>query len=226
MATNTGPERGAYQLSIDDVAVLLGVSPGRVRDLVRAGLAPCLLLNTPGTTGEWFDPSTLDRLRHTLKGGGPMDERRSIEVSDAVRRYLAEFPPLASYDAALEQRTPVLARSRSDRVYAHVQTDVVAEFTRQNCPELPNTWFAHTVADGLRQLGATQVRGIRGLGDGPQRWHVWWRLPLSMWSASPELESLLISGLTSREEGETLRTSRDRHDTYLSEPLRTDEKGE
>lgn len=223
MATQPSPpERGAYQLSIDDVAVLLGVTPGKVRDLVRAGLAPCLIAKVPGTTGEWFDPATLDILRRALKGGGPMDERRANEVSDAVRAYVKAFPPLANYDAALEQKTPVLARSRSDRVYAHVQSDVVADFTRENHPELPNAWFPHTVASGLKQLGATQVRGIRGLGEGPQRWHTWWRLPLSMWSASPELESLLISGLSSREEDEPVSVSKDRQDSYLRDPLRTD----
>lgn len=212
-----------YPVPLDDAVRLTELSPGKLRDLVRAGFLPCLLLRKPGTNcDEWFNVDDLRLARKLLKGlpDAGMDERRTIDTGDAVRAYLEENPPVADYDVALENTWPVMARGRSGRIYAHVQARPVAEFARTRLKDKPNAHFESSVVPALRRLGATQLRGIRGLTEGPQRWHMWWRLPLSMWSASPELESLMVSGLSAREQDEPVTVSRDRKDSYLRDPLR------
>ena len=208
-----------YPLSITDASVLAKTTPDKIRDFVRAGLVPCLLFRD-GSHTEWFNAEDVRELAETLLNisEGTMTERRVHEIGDAVREYLAAFPPLAEYDVAVSDGMPVLARSHSGALYAHVQAKQVARFAENNLPDKPSAWLETSVEHALKAMGAVRMRGVRPVTGGPQRWHYWWRLPLSMWSASPELVTL-IEGLSAREPGErvTVRGG----SPALAEPMRS-----
>lgn len=213
-----------YATPLEEAALVTEMTIGKLRDLVRAGLLPCLLYPDRSTgCSEWFTIEDLRHVRTQAKNlpNEEMETRRIHDTSDAVRAYLEICPPVSDYDRAIEESWPVLSRSRSGRLYAHVQADVLARFAMENLPDKPNAWFPASVNWALKAMGAVQTRGLRPLSGGPQRWHMWWRLPQGMWSASPELASLLMSGLTAREDDEPLTVTRDRKSSYLRDPMRT-----
>lgn len=195
-----------YTLSATDAVMLSGASVDKIRNYVSAGLLDCLLSRRPGGT-EWFAPADVEEFAKSLRGlaKASMDARRVSEIGDALRAYLTARPPLADYDDALAANAPVLAKTRSGVLHAHVQPDVLAAWADTHCPDQPSAWIVGPVRAGLKLLGAVQVRGISGLGGGGQRWHVWWRLPLTIWAASPELSALPHSVGGARETGEKLR---------------------
>lgn len=210
-----------YTLSITDAVVMSGVSVGKIRDLVLAGLLPCLIDRRDGGT-EWFDPDdvrSLVQLRRDMDKGLPatMDARRVDQVGDALRRYLEALKPRADYDEALTAKAPVLAKTRSGVIHAHVQADVLAAWADVNCSDLPTAWLLGPVRSGLKLLGAIQVRGIAGLSGTGQRWHTWHRLPLTVWSAIPEHQELRYNLDGAREQGERVQRSGD--ETILADPL-------
>lgn len=196
----------AYPLSMTDAVELSGATPGQLRDFARAGLLPCLTERAPGGE-EWFNPDDLAEVKLTFStiANAPTDERRVHNVGEALRRYLEARPPLADYDAALESGSPVLARSKSGTTYAHVHPQVLADWADVHCPDLPASWILGPVRAALKLLGAAQVRGIRPVTGGDQRWHTWYRLPVSIWAATPEVQTLLQGLGGAREFGEKTR---------------------
>jgi len=194
-----------YPLSITDAALLAKVKPEKIREFVHAGLLPCLVFRD-GSHTEWFNADDIRDFVDLLAGikDASMEERRVHEVGEALRAYLAALPPLAEYDVAAAEGTPVLARARSGRIHAHVQPAAVARWAEVNLGQrFPAATLETSVAATLKSLGAVRMRGLTPITGGPQRWHYWWRLPLTFWSASPEL-STLLEGLTAREPGEEL----------------------
>lgn len=193
-----------FTVSLSDAVALTGASPAQLRGYVKGGLLDCLL-RRGGSEREWFTPDQLVELKNLLDGkvDAEREQRRVVDVVDGLRAYLAELPPLADYDQAIAQRAPVLARSRSGRLHAHVQAAALADWIARNRKDLPTASFELTVAKSLESIGAVRVRGISPLGGGgKQRWQYWFRLPLHTWAASPELESLLYSLTGAREDGE------------------------
>lgn len=196
-------EPRSYPLSLTDAVTLTDLSPAQLRSFVGAGLVPCLIERGPGDD-EWFNPDDLAELRRLLDGkaDAERDQRRAIDAAEGLRLYLEAHPPLIDYDQAIESRSPVLARSRSGRLHAHVQSGPVAEWLAAHHPEFPTATIESTLMQSLALLGASRVRGITPAAGGPQRWQYWYRLPLHVWSASPDLESMIVSMGTAREDGE------------------------
>jgi hypothetical protein len=208
-----------YPLSITDAAMLAKVPPIKIREFVCAGLLPCLLFPT-GSHSEWFNADDIRAFANMLAGieDADMAARRVHEVGEALRAYLTALPPLTEYDVALVEGAPVLAKSRSGRVHAHVQPHQISAWTEQHLGrKYPSATLEGTVERTLKELGAVRMRGLTPLTGSGQRWHYWWRLPLTYWSASPELMTLL-EGLTAREDGErvTVRSGK----AQLVEPMR------
>ena len=214
------PRDRGYTLTATETADLAEVTLPRLRSLVAGGLIPCLLWHTEGGD-EWFHPEDVRTLQGLLsaKAEAAKSERRVMDTSEAIQRYLAERPPVGDYDQAIERGFPVIARSRSGRLHAHVQADTVAKWVEANHPELPTATIETTLAPTLAELGAPRIRGLSSLYGGGQRWHWWHRLPLHMWSASPELASMLHSMAGAREDGEQV-TRRGGQPPHLAEPMR------
>lgn len=196
-----------FPLTLTDAVVLLGVSPAQLRGYVKGGLLPCLLHRRQhGGDAEWFNGDDLAELRRLLDGKADAgrEQRHIVDIVDGLHAYLAENPPLASYDEAVANRMPVLARSRHGRLHAHVQAAALADWVAAHRDDLPTASFELTAAKALESLGAVRIRGISPLGGGKQRWQYWFRLPLHVWSASPELSTLLDSLAGAREDDEKI----------------------
>lgn len=218
-------EARSFPLSITDAVTLTELTPAQLRTYVGAGLLPCLI-EKHGANVEWFNPEDLAELRSLVEGkaDAAREERRAIDAAEGLRLYLAAQPPLADYDRAIETHSPVLARSRSGKLHAHVQSGPVAEWLARHHPEYPTATIETTLMQSLVSLGASRVRGITPAVGGPQRWHNWYRLPLHVWAASPDLETLIMSMGTAREDGEVV-TRRGGQPPELAEPMRVDVDG-
>lgn len=176
-----------YPLSLEEAAKLADVTPAQLRDLVRCGRVPCLLL----TNGEWFNHDDITEHREIMaKSSASMHERRALDLGDALRAYLTERPPLVDYDEAIIADAPVLARALDGTVFAHVQPGSVVAFA-QSKGRWVNVQAAEAVRQALTAMGSVKVRGIRPLTGGKQRWNFWFRVPLGIWSMNPEHASLL-----------------------------------
>lgn len=212
-------EARSFPLSMDDAAVLIELSPAQLRTYVGAGLLPCLIEKHAANV-EWFNADDLAELRSLLDGKADADreQRRAIDAAEGLRHYLTAHPPLADYDRAIETASPVLARSRSGKLHAHVQSGPVAEWLAAHHPEFPTATIETTLMQSLTLLGASRVRGITPASGGAQRWHNWYRLPLHVWAASPDLEALITSMGTAREDGEQV-TRRGGQPPTLVEPM-------
>jgi hypothetical protein len=214
------PRDRGYTLTATETAELAEVTLPRLRSLVAGGLLPCLLWHT-ASGDEWFHPDDVRTLRELLstKAEAAKSERRVMDTSEAIQRYLVERPPIGDYDQAIERGFPVIARSRAGRLHAHVQADVLASWVEANHPELPTASIEMSLASTLVELGAPRIRGLSALYGGGQRWHYWYRLPLHMWSASPDLASMLHSMAGGREDGERV-VRRGHQPPRLAEPMR------
>jgi hypothetical protein len=215
-------EARSYPLSMSDAATITELNPAQLRSYVGAGLLPCLIERGTGDD-EWFNPDDLAELHQLLEGKADADKerRRAIDAAEGLRLYLEAHPPLIDYDRAIETRSPVLARSRAGKLHAHVQSGAVAQWLTAHHPELPTAGIEPTLMQSLSALGAARIRGITPATGGPQRWQYWYRLPLHVWSASPDLESLVVSMGSAREDGETV-VQRGGQPAHLTTPMRLD----
>src|SRR3954463_3054993 len=183
-----------YPLSMAEASVLSGLNPRQIRDFASAGMVTVLLENGPGGP-EWFNADDVRDLQKQVATitDQEMDMRRVHDLGEALRAYMAQFPPLVDYDAALETDSPVLGRAKSGSIYAHVQPESIANFAGANCPTLPSAWTPIAVRKSLELIGAVRMRGLRPIGGGEQRWQVWYRLPLTYWASTIEVQNLISS---------------------------------
>lgn len=216
------PEARGFPLSLSDAVAALGITPSQLRGYVRGGLLPCLLLRArTGGEVEWFNPDDLTALHELLshKGDAERQQRRIVDIVDGLHAYLAENPPLADYDQAIQRRMPVLARSRQGRLHAHVQSGALADWIAAQRPDLVTASIETTAIAAMESLDAVRIRGLSPLNGGKQRWQYWFRLPLHVWSASPELESLVYSLAGAREDEEQV-TQRGHQPPELADSMR------
>lgn len=208
-----------YPLSIADAARVAHRTPGEIRDLVASKLLSCLVLaDAEGT--EWFNAEDVRVACQGIEASGPdsLDYRRALQAGAAIRKYLEKVPPVADYDDAIERNAPLLAKTKKGRIFAHIQPEVACEFIRANSTEWPLAELPTSLRIALKAMGALKVRGIRGLTGGEQRWHYWYRLPQTTWSAAPELGTVLQNLAGMRDEGEKM-TRREGGEAELADPI-------
>lgn len=190
----------AYPLTLDAAARAADMAPDRLRRFAEHGSIPMLLVPPkPGSKPDcWFNPDDITELVARVEQGRlGRDEVRNDAVVTALHAYLKECPPTADYDRAVELGLPVLAKDKSNRLYAHI---LIAAFNRHAYAmrHNPLTYTADPVRRTLVALGAEYKRGIRPLSEKGQRWNAWWRLPRSMWQLSREQELSEIAAANER----------------------------
>lgn len=189
-----------FALTTPDVAQILGRTEAEVHDLARAGLLP-FLASGDGTSGPlrmWFHPDEVTRLEVSLRksvqsgGGLAVDHRNRIRVQSVLRDYLAETPPVRSYDLAMLHNAPLVSKTRQRAEVVHVRPEAVAAFGSRR-ETAPVTISMVTAA--LEYFGALRVRGITAVDEpGKQRWGVWFRLPPGF-AAGDDDEPEVIEGI-------------------------------
>lgn len=197
MTSPTFPDAaGAFTLTAGRAARTLNMTRTELLDLTRSGCAFALLVPPSLTTDRpplRYAPGLLADIRDRLESR--TDELRAAEirvVAVALRAYLAERPPLEVYDQAVKEGRPVLGRNNSGHILAHVQWDVLVSWVQRAAPlagPAAHAAMPSHAALALERLGCIQVRGVRAVGDGRQRWHTWWRVPRSMWSPTGQWDS-------------------------------------
>lgn len=210
-------ESRTYPLNIIDAAKIGEKTIFNLRDLVVSGKLSCLVNVDPDGV-EWFNLEDVRLARDILAvaDSNSTDHRRAIQVGEVVRAYLEAHPPLADYNEAVGRSAPVLAKGAGGTIFAHVQLDTVAEFARDQDMG-PLAQLPTSLGIGLKNMGARKVRGIRGLTGGDQKWHYWYRLPVTLWSVSPDLGTVLHT-LGGVHEGAPF-TRRSGGEPYLKNPI-------
>jgi len=197
MTSPTLPDAaGPFTLSLTLAAQVLNMTSVELLDLTRSGCALALLVPPSLTTDRpplRYAPGLLADIRARLESR--TDELRAAEirvVAAALRAYLTERPPLEVYDQAVNEGRPVLGRNNSGHILAHVQWDALVSWVQRAAPlagPAAHAAMPSHASVALERLGCTQVRGVRAVGDGRQRWHTWWRVPRSMWSPTGQWDS-------------------------------------
>ena len=187
---------GAFTLSVSEAAKFLGITPQQLLDLAQSNAVASL--NIPL---EWsnerpalrFAPGLLTLAAEAISRRRIDSDTADIKlVSDALRAYLEERPPLEDFELSRMSGAPMLAQDRAGVVYAHLKAEPFVIYVNNFCKEFI---LGSRVRAALERLGAAQVRGIHSLGDRRQRWGTWWRLPQTVWSVGEQANAFDLKAM-------------------------------